>query len=260
MESELFNKMVHLVGSSVENIDAYSVVELSCRQLGIDPEELKFTHIGKFLIILMSNLDGQIPKADWYYLDRSFKKIFRERESLRARVKGNVLRCVQEFIVRRRGCVIFDQLNDKTDFPKSFKEEKWYPINLLDIMLVKANTGFLESSGISPWTIGHNIICQKSLPNGYHLFGRKQLTEIDAFNNICEILILENFSLKEQEGVLILYFENEVSDYCREFLRGLCDAILKIRDLYTNRVEVLSKGDHTIFTLGTLYEDKGVVE
>jgi hypothetical protein len=258
MASELFNKMVQLVESNVDNIDAHSVVDQSCRQIGLLPDDLRFKHIGQLLIKLMSNLDGQIPKTDWYYLDRSFKKIFREKESLRARVKGNVLSSVQDFVTRKRGSIIFDQINDSINIPKSFKEEKWYPIILLDAMLIKADTIFLESSGINPWAVGHDIIFQKGLPNGYHLFGREQLTIVDAFNNIGEIIILENFSLRERDGVLGLYFENEVSDYCQEFMRGICDAILKIRNIYTSRVEVISKGDYTIIDLGTLFEEKGV--
>jgi hypothetical protein len=231
MVSRLFSKIVEQVEPTLGENNAYRLIEGYCEQIGVSPENLQPKETGLLVMNLMSYLSEILPKKDWYFLDEKFKHILNELFEMRIKVKGIILTIVIDYICLKRGKDALRRIEGEGILKPNFKEDTWYPIYILEELLNISEEVMLESWSLRSKDIGEYVICENILPNGEYLFGTKLSNTSNAFENINEIIYLNKFLVKNEEDEIILSFEGDISNYCKDFLKGICQGIFKIRNI-----------------------------
>lgn len=231
MASHFYEKMVAILEDSVDLNNIALIVEQHCELIGKTPDTLQAEDGGQLTMKLMSNLADLLSKEEWVLLDERFKKFLMENVETRAKVKGLILLGTQDYILVKRGRVGLNEVMQKIDLPASIRADTWYPISVLDELLDSAD-GIMGGKDITrARTIGQYIMSPKILRSGNYWFGQGQPSTFNAFNNICELLTLDDFSLKNKEDHLTVSFKNSGEQHLKEFFLGLCEGIFVYRDI-----------------------------
>jgi hypothetical protein len=231
MVSRLFSKIVEQVEPTIGEHNAYRLIEGYCEQIGVTPENLQPKETGLLVMNLMSYLSEILPKKDWYFLDEKFKHILSELFEMRIKVKGIILTIVIDYIHLKRGKDALRRIEEKVLNKPNFNKDTWYPIYILEDLLSISEEVMLESWSLRSKDIGEYVICENILPNSECLFGTKLSSTCNAFENINEVLYLHKFYVRIDEDNITLSFEGEISNYLKDFFKGICQGILKMRNL-----------------------------
>jgi hypothetical protein len=249
MALTFFDKIVDIVDSSIDSIDAYELVLHHCKLIGKKSDELKPEHGGLFIMKLMSSLSERLPNKQWSALDRRFKNLISENESPKGKVKGIILSGTLDYVALKQGKLALNEIVKRIKLPTYFREDSWYPIAILEVFLDGVDLVMLQKGGLRTRSVGRHVLSQKILKNSDHWFGSGQNSTFDAFCNIGEILSLDDFSLNMEEGMLLMSFHGDVNRQFREFLMGICDAIFKMRNIFPSSVESVDSGNGTTIVL-----------
>ena len=194
---------------------------------------------GKLVLEVMANLGYLLPKKDWDEFDRRFKKIFSDLDDKNTKVKGVILTSIEEYLYLKRGSICVEDLRERFQLPEYFKEECWYPTDILEGYLEKANEVMLQSPSVRSRAIGKHVLSQKALPQREYLFGKGQSSVFTAFRNITEIIDLKHYTLfKIGDCNYVIVFEGNVSQFFKEFMYGLCEGIFEMRNITYYRIEL----------------------
>jgi hypothetical protein len=245
MTSQFFNKVVQILNETIGTEYAHSIVEQHCKLMNKSPDDIEPENYGFFVTTLMSKLGDFLLKNEWNILDKRFKDLLNEGMVNRSKVKGFVLTGAQNYVSLKRGKIALNEIRQRTIIPNRFRAESWYPVSILEELLAIADEVMLNKNGTRSRAIGQHVVSSKILPRGQHWFGKDQISSFNAFNNIREILTLNNFSLTNEENGLLLSFEDSVNKNFQEFLMGICDGILEIRNISSKNVSILEKQNGT---------------
>lgn len=250
MNSKFFNLMVKVLEKNVPDINACELLEHHCRQIGKEPEDLRVVDGGILVTSLMSSLSERLRLHEWHNLDQRFKHLLNEETGARIKVKGIVLTGTEEYIAFKRGSNTIDQLRNSVKLPDQYKEDCWYPGNILLEYLLKANEVLLYSESIRSKAIGRYLMTKNIMPRVDFLFGKNQPSTILAFKNIGEILWLNKLLLKKvNDGNFALYFQGDYCEHYKDFLTGLCEGIFEIRNIDPYRVDLLNMLNESAISL-----------
>jgi hypothetical protein len=249
MTLSFFDKIVEVVETSVNGIDAHVLVLRHCKLIGKKPGELRPEHGGLFIMKLMSSLSERLPNKQWSALDRKFKNLISENEPSKGKVKGIVLSGTLDYVALKQGKLALNEIVKRIKLPTYFREDSWYPIAILEEFLDGVDLVMLQKGGLRTRSVGRHVLSQKVLRNSKHWFGPGQKSTYDAFCNIGEILSLDDFSLKMEEGMLLMSFNGDNNRHFREFVMGICDAIFKMRNIFPSSVESVNSQNGTTLVL-----------
>jgi hypothetical protein len=239
MVTHFYEKIVEVVGNTVDGYNAQELVQRHCKLIGKNPDDLKPEHAGLFIMKLMSSLSERLPQKQWSALDRKFKMLINENSSVNGKVKGTIISGTMDYVAIKQGKLTLNEIIKRIKLPTNFREDSWYPLDILEEFLDGVDLVMLQKGGLHSRSVGRYVLSNKVLRNGEFLFGSKQTSTYDAFKNISEILNLEKFGLKKEEGMLLLSFEGDTNSHFREFIMGICDGIFKIRNIYPSSVELV---------------------
>jgi hypothetical protein len=259
MANRFFDKIVDVVDNTVDGYDAHELVKRHCKLIGKKPDDLKPEHAGLFIMKLMSSLSDRLPRNQWGDLDKKFKKLINEHESAKGKVKGVLLSGTMDYVALKQGKLALNEIIKRIKLPTTFREESWYPIDILEEFLDGVDLVMLQKGGLRSRSVGRYVISNRVLRNRELLFGPKQASTYDAFKNISEVLSLQDFSLKKEEGMLLLSFEGDINRHFREFIMGICDGIFKIRNVFPSSVELVDSDSGGKIVLRFDVMEKGVV-
>jgi hypothetical protein len=201
----------------------------------------------------MANLGYIIPHESWKSFDRKFKKIFSDSLESKAKVKGIVLSCVQDYLSLKRGRSLIENIQARYNLPPYYNPDCWYPCFILKGFLSEANKIYLQSPSIKSNIIGSYVILRGKLPQREHLFGKSQRSDMMAFRNLSELLNLDNFrTIRKNQQVMALYFDGNVSILIKEFISGMCEGILNIRQISPVQIELDCTGSRTFINMNMI--------
>ena len=257
MASHLFEKMVAILEDSVDLNNIALIVEQHCELIGKTSDTLQAEDGGQLTMKLMSNLADLLSNEEWILLDDRFKKLFRENVETRAKVKGLILLGTQDYILMKRGRVGLNEVMQKIDLPAKIRADTWYPISVLDELLNSADGIMGGKDKTRARVIGQYIMSPKILRSGNYWFGRGQPSIFNAFNNISELLTLDDFSLKNDKDHLTVSFKNSGEQQLKEFFLGLCEGIFVYRNVKAEDVRLIEDGNHTATISFKIIEKEG---
>jgi hypothetical protein len=245
MNARFFDKIVEIVDSTVEGFNAHELVERHCKLIGKAPEDLRPEHAGLFIMNMMSSLSEKLPKKQWCALDRRFKILITESEPAKGKVKGMILRGTLDYGASKQGNLALSEIAKRIKLPTQFREDSWYPLAILEEFLNGVDLIMMERGGLRSRSVGRYVLSNNILRNMDFWFGSGQPATYNAFMNICEILSLDNFSVRKEEGVLLMSYEGDVDNHTHEFIMGICDGIIKIRNIQPNSVEFVENNNQS---------------
>ncbi len=259
MTSQFFDKMVQVVENSVRSHDAHTMVEQQCRLMNIEADKLCPEDGGLFVMGLMSNLSDLLPPREWDILDKRFKKFLSEAVETRSKVKGIILMGTQDYVSLKRGVIALKQIRRGFKLPPRLRKDSWYPISILEELLIRADEAMLQEKGTRSRAIGRYVMSPDVIPRGQYWFGQGQPTPFEAFRNICEVLALDNFSLRKEDDRLIMSFKWTGSKHFQEFIMGICEGIFDTRNTLPGNIELTEKqnGSNTVFLRFRLEKRRG---
>jgi hypothetical protein len=246
MSSNLFDKMVAILEDSVDLNNIALIVEQHCELIGKTPDTLLAKDGGQLTMKLMSNLADLLSNEEWALLDNRFKKLLRENVETRAKVKGLILLGTQDYILMKRGRVGLNEVMQIIDLPTRIRADTWYPISVLDEFLDSAEGIMGVKDKTRARAIGQYIMSPKILRSGNYWFGRGQPSIYNAFNNICELLTLDDFSIINEKNHLTLSFKTSGEQRIVEFFLGLCKGIFVYRDIKPADFQIINQSDDAI--------------
>ena len=259
MPKQFFEKIVEVIDNTVDCYNAQELVKRHCKLIGKNPDDLKPEHAGLFIMKLMSSLSKRLPQKQWCDLDRKFKMLINEHSCVNGKVKGVILSGTMDYVAVKQGKLTLNKIIKRIKLPTTFREDSWYPIDILEEFLDGVDLVMLQKGGLRSRSVGRHVISNKVLRNRELLFGPKQASTYDAFKNISEILNLQDLSLKKEEGMLLLSFEGDINRHFREFIMGICDGIFKIRNVFPSSVELVDSDSGVKIVLRFDVMEKGVV-
>jgi hypothetical protein len=239
MTSQFFEKIVQLVQETMGVENANSLIEAQCKQIGMSPDELRSEHGGLLVMKLMSDLGESLPREDWLDLDDKFKKLLKENIVHRTKVKGFILMGIQDYISLKGGRIALDQIKQKTNLPDRVRVDSWYPLAVLEELLIGADEVTHQEGRTRSRAMGKYVVSPKVLRNARYWFGNVQITTKQALRNMGEILSLDQFSIKRKEDQLVLSFNGSTYMHFQEFMMGICEGIFEIRDLPFSKMELM---------------------
>jgi hypothetical protein len=249
MAMTFFDKIVDVIESTVDGVDAYELVNRHCKLIGKKPNELRPEHGGLFIMKLMSSLSDRLTGQQWTKLDRTFKNLISENETSKGKVKGVILSGTLDYVASKQGRLALNEIIKRIKLPTQFREDTWYPIAILEEFLDGVDLVMLQKGGLRSRSVGRHVLSQNILRNGEFWFGNGRHSTYEAFSNVGEILNLEDFSLKEENGMLVMSFTGDINRHFREFILGICDGIFKIRNIFPSNVELGNSSDNTSIIL-----------
>jgi hypothetical protein len=249
MSSQFFDKIVQVMDNTVELGNCREFVMHQCRIIGQTPDELRPENGGLFVMKLMSSLSDRLSKRDWDALDRGFKNLLFRNIPSRGKVKGAVITGTFKYVSLKQGRLTLDEIKKRICAPNLFREDGWYPIIILEEVLQEVNYVLSYKGGLRSRSVGRYIISERLLRNGDFLFGKNQKSTYHAFRNLNEITTLTSFSLKKENGLLLLSYEGDYDAHFQEFLMGLCDGILKLRNIFPSSVEHVCQDSYSTMIL-----------
>lgn len=259
MPQIFINRIIEIVDNTVTGYNAKELVERQCKLIGKNPKELKPEHAGLFIMKLMSSLSQRLSQRQWNDLDRKFKTLINENSQANGKVKGAIISGSMDYVALKQGRLALNEIIRKVKLPTTFREDSWYPIDILEEFFDGVDLVMFKKGGLRSRLIGRHVLSTRVLGNGELLFGSEQDSTLNAFKNITEILNLQDFTLKEEEGMLLLSFEGETNRHFCEFIMGICDGIFKMRKISPSSVELVDSESGAKIVLRYDIQDKGVV-
>jgi hypothetical protein len=245
MTSQIFDKMVKMVKNTAGIENAHSLLEWHCHKIEKKPEELLPDDAGLIVLKLMSDLSSTIPAEEWDELDNQFKILLDERIPIDAKVKGILLNSILDLLFSKGAENIIDQFHKKIRFQPKFRDESWYPVYILEELLIITEDMQPPQKDINSLRIGEYISTEGFRTNGQFLFGNNNKSFIDEFQNINEIIDFNSFSIKRGAGKYTFSFQGTFNEHFQEFLLGICYGIFKNRNMDTGKIELEEKDNIT---------------
>jgi hypothetical protein len=154
-----------------------------------------------------------------------------------------------DYVALKQGKLALNEIIKRIKFPTHFRADTWYPIAILEEFLDGVDLVMLQKGGLRSRSVGRHVLSQNVLRNGEFWFGNERQSTYEAFQNIGEIVNLDDFSLKRDEGMLIMSFSGDINRHFREFILGICDGIFKIRNIFPSNVELADSSNKTAIVL-----------
>lgn len=259
MPTRFFDKIVEVVDNTVDGYNALELVERHCKIIGKNPNDLKPEHAGLFIMKFMSSLSERLPQNQWGDLDRKFKILINEHSGVSGKIKGAIISGTMDYVASKQGKITLNKIIKRIKLPTHFREDSWYPLDILEEFLDGLDLVMLHKGGLRSRSVGRYILSNRVLRNGEFWFGSKHTSTFEAFKNISEILNLDGFELKKEEGMMLLSFKGDINRQFRDFILGMCDGIFKIRNIYPSSVELVDSESGAKIVLRFDAPKKGVV-
>ncbi|MCK5397972.1 MAG: hypothetical protein KAJ33_06975 [Thermoplasmata archaeon] len=251
MSSDFFNELVKIVEDINEIDNPYELIERQCKSLGKTPEQLQPDDGALMAIQLLSEASEYLPQKTWVLLDTRVKDLLSEGQPLRSKVRGILLNNTIDYIRVKKGLVGVNEISASMRLPPRFKPESWYSLSLLEDMLSFIDSTVIQNGRSRSRDVGEYVISPKVLLTGHYWFGKGQENIAEAFENLSEILALENYSHEANGNKLYkIKFEGVNNTCSHEFMMGICEGILKVRNTSANPFELKCDNGSTVISIG----------
>lgn len=227
--SEIFTKLVEVVGRVFSPEMAEEILSAQCRSLGKTPEGLRREDCGLLVVSLMVELSGSVPESKWRELDAELKVLLDDGEQ-KGKVKGGVLSGVLDYVALKRGKTTLEALKRDMDIKSEFRPETWYPVGILVNILSRIGATPSQYRRSRCHDLGHYIITQSRLGTNVHLFGKRNRDIGESLSNLKELIMLEAFQIRMEGGSASLEFESSYKGYLDDFMMGMCEGLFSLRD------------------------------
>lgn len=254
MTTEFFEKLIHVLEGSVLGHNARKIAELHCKMVGKTSENINAENGGRLVIDLMANISCILFEDEWEILDAEMKKLVNSFGGKFERVKGRLLTTVFDYVAEfsmKQSTNGFRNIMEKMRFPSEIRDECWYPLDFLEVLLSNSEKTICHDGESLSWEIGDHIVTDNPFfQDKLFRFCQKQPQLEEAMTNLHNIFDLNEFLVRKNENEeLVLSFNGNKSKYVQEFLMGMCEGICSVMNVCPNNIGNSIKNGTTIIIL-----------
>jgi hypothetical protein len=228
--SQFFTELVETFKDTSLDDRANQIVENECKNYNITPEELLPKDGANLILGIMISAGKYLEGKEWNTIDNRLKELLNKYEDkpLTGKVKGDVLCAALEYISIKGGRESLAQIKREAEIAKDPWGETWYPITFLADVLKAIETHMGTKNGLRCKEVGNHVI-------SHLLFLFKDAASHSlfySFRRIKEIFDLKEFFFwQEPPDNIVIGFNGNLSRPIIEFLEGVCEGILSLRDV-----------------------------
>lgn len=230
MFSPWFSELVNILRETSLDDNADAIVNNVCNDLNILPDNIHEKDIAFIILGIMSSVEKHLDINEWDELDTSYKKYLNKNEDsmLPGKVKGEILDSILDYVSIKGGITSLEAVKSNAELSKSLWVDKWYPMSILDDLLNSIVTQMGIKKGQRCRDVGHHV-CNKLLLFSDLKFYHSLLYSL---HRIIEVVTFKWYSLdQETPSTINLRFDGNLSNNINEFIIGLCEGILDLRDI-----------------------------
>ena len=229
LTNEYADQIENLLSPLVGDLMAKMALKSQCKSLGILPEEIGLQHLEPLAMKIgfALGIHGHRDKTD--KIVTSIKNMSSDVLDKRGKVKGTILSSVIEYVSVKWGAGLAQEIKLMTGHTDTFKPGTWHTIIMLESTLQRLENAKGQGAKSPSYDIGYQLTSNLKFDNSKFLFADTRKSALDTFSNIKFYFDINGIKIFERsKKEIIITLQEGTSPHLNQFLKGICDGILRL--------------------------------
>lgn|GEM_PF-2089141 len=248
--NEYADKIEKLLSPLVGDLMAKMALKSQCKSLGIVPEDIGLQHLQPLAtkIGFALAIHGHREKAE--NIVSIINNMSSDVLEKRGKVKGTILSSLIDIVALKWGAGLAQDLKRITGHTETFKPGTWHTLIMLESTLGHIESSKAQGGKFPSYDIGYQLMSNLKFDNARYLFADSEKSTLDTISNLKLILELNEMRVdKKGDKEINFSYGEETTQHFNQFLMGLCDGILKLRDKTGKAVLKHSSASSTVISI-----------